>query len=292
MPPTPPVMVHHIPRYLDHFLKDDSHAHAKIALLLADGLSLDQWVVIRQALSAQWPNLRLREESVFAWAPTLTPVSRQATFSGRVPNYFPSSIHGTDREEGMWMQFWMDQDLTQVEVRYAKGLGDGSMQGVEEILSHPKVRVVGLVIDKVDKIMHGMQLGTRGMHNQVRQWAEEGWLKNLLELLLGYEFNVFLTSDHGNIEAEGAGRPSEGVVADRRGQRARVYTDDVLRKQTKAKFADAIEWPSIGLPSDYLPLLAPGRKAFIQAGKRIVGHGGVCLEELVVPFIHIGGKPG
>jgi hypothetical protein len=26
-------------------------------------------------------------------------------------------------------------------------------------------------VDKVDKIMHGMEMGMAGMHNQVRQWA-------------------------------------------------------------------------------------------------------------------------
>ena len=87
---------------------------------------------------------------------------------------------------------------------------------VEEVLSHPKVLVVGFVIDTVDKIMHGMQLGTAGMHNQVRQWAEQGFMQRLLNLLFDHGFGVVLTSDHGNIEAVGIGRPSEGAVADLR----------------------------------------------------------------------------
>ena len=55
----------------------------------------------------------------------------------------------------------------------------------------------------------------------------------------------------------------------------------------QARFPEAIAWPSIGLPADYLPLFAPGRSAFVQEGERIVGHGGVILEEVVVPFIRI-----
>ncbi len=47
------------------------------------------------------------------------------------------------------------------------------------------------------------------------------------------------------------------------------------------------EWSPLGLPEDYLPLLAPRRSAFIPSGKRIVAHGGISLEELVVPFIQI-----
>ena len=97
----------------------------------------------------------------------------------------------------------------------------------------------------------------------------------------------YLTSDHGNIEAEGRGRPSEGAVADVRGERARIYSDMALRSRVHEQFPDAIAWPTIGLPEDYLALLAPGRAAFVREGDRIVGHGGASLEEVIVPWIHI-----
>jgi hypothetical protein len=142
-------------------------------------------------------------------------------------------------------------------------------------------------VDTVDKIMHGMQLGTAGMHNQVRQWAAEGFMAALLALLLDHGFDVFLTSDHGNIEAVGIGRPSEGAVADLRGDRVRVYPDRLLRAGVNARFPDTLAWPSLGLPEDYLPLFAPGRTAFIPEGERIVGHGGPSLEEVIVPLIRI-----
>jgi hypothetical protein len=55
----------------------------------------------------------------------------------------------------------------------------------------------------------------------------------------------------------------------------------------KDTFPSAIEWPPIGLPGDYLPLLATGREAFITPGKSVVGHGGASLEEVVVPLVKI-----
>ncbi len=117
--------------------------------------------------------------------------------------------------------------------------------------------------------------------------AEIRCMARLLDQLHSYGFNVFLTSDHGNIEATGIGRPSEGAIADLRGERVRVYPDQILRAKVKAQFPNAIEWSPLGLPEEYLPLLAPGRQAFIRPGERIVGHGGISLEELIVPFIHI-----
>ena len=285
LPPAPPVMLHHIPRFLSRYV-NETREH-KVALLLMDGLSLAQWLVIRKELAKQRPTYRFRENAVFAWIPTLTSVSRQAAFAGKPPVYFPNSIYSTDKEPALWTQFWVDQGLTQQEVAYAKGLGDGALDNVEDIIARPRTRVVGLVVDTVDKIMHGMELGTAGMHNQVRLWAGRPFLANLVDLFLENGFRICLTSDHGNIEATGCGRPQEGTIADLRGERARIYPDTLLRNQVKARFPDALEWPSIGLPDDYLPLLAPGRSAFVRKSERLVGHGGASLEELIVPLVQI-----
>ena len=284
-PPDPPVMVHHLPRYLSRRLADLSGG--KAALIVVDGLALDQWIVLRNVLETQRPQLRFRENAVFAWIPTITSISRQAIFSGTPPFYFPSSIHTTNKESSSWSRFWVDQGFTEREAGYVKGLGDGPVEDVRDLLSRPGICVLGLVIDKVDRIMHGMELGTAGMHNQVRQWAGEGFMAELLDILINHGFTVFLTSDHGNIEAEGIGRPSEGVIADLRGERVRVYPDPTLRAGVRQQYPAAIAWPALGLPDDYLALLAPGRSAFVREGERVVGHGGVSLEEVVVPMVQI-----
>lgn len=285
LPPVPPVMLHHLPRFLARQMGEDRTA--KIALIVVDGLALDQWLVVREALASKQPGLRFREQAVFAWIPSLTSVSRQAAFAGKAPIFFPNSIQTTDKEPALWAQFWADQGLMPNEVVYLKGLGDGGLETVSEALSHPKARVAGLVVDKVDKIMHGMEMGTAGMHNQVCQWAKQPYLNTLLDLLLDRGFRVYLTSDHGNLEAEGCGRPSEGAVADLRGERVRIYPDAVLRGKVKERFPAALEWGTVGLPEDYLALLAPARQAFVQEKQRTVSHGGVSVEELIVPLIQI-----
>jgi hypothetical protein len=288
LPATPPVMVHHIAR----FLAAQREGGGKVALVVIDGLALDQWLVIRHEISQQRPTWRFDENAAFAWVPTITCVSRQAIFAGKAPLYFPSSIYGTGREASLWQQFWVDHGLAGSEVAYLKGLGEPStLQAVEEALSAPKLKVIGAVVDKVDLIMHGMELGAAGMHNQVRQWAAEGFLSALLDLLLSNGFLVFLTADHGNVESVGCGRPKEGMTAEVRGERARIYSDAVLRANVAARFATAISWKPLGLPEDFLPLLSADRSAFVQEGQRTVAHGGVTLEEAIVPFIRVvGGK--
>lgn len=289
LPPNPPAMLHRIPRFLANSLLSPHHSslRPKLALLVIDGLALDQWLVVRDTLASKQPGLRFREQAVFAWIPSLTSVSRQATFAGKAPIFFPNSIQTTDREPALWAQFWADQGLMPNEVVYLKGLGAGGLENVSEALSHPKARVAGLVVDKVDKIMHGMEMGTAGMHNQVGQWAKQPYLNTLLDLLLDRGFRVYLTSDHGNVEAEGCGRPSEGAVADLRGERVRIYPNAVLRGKVKERFPAALEWDPVGLPEDYLTLLAPARQAFVQEKQRTVSHGGISVEELIVPLIQI-----
>ena len=284
LPPTNPAMLHHVPRRLARDIEDSGSSRA--ALIVVDGLALDQWVTIRQFLQKQDANLVMRESATFAWIPTLTSVSRQSIFSGKPPLYFPSSINSTNSEEKLWKQFWEGHGLSRLDVAYQRGLGDGDAAGVLDSAIHPgKTKVVGLVVDKVDKIMHGMQLGSAGMHNQIKQWCQGGFLAALVGQLLEYGYEVWLTADHGNIQCEGKGRPSEGVIAETRGERVRVYPTPELRSQVAGAFPFAHEWQPVGLPADYFPLVAGGRDAFVNPGDAIVGHGGVAIEEVIVPLV-------
>jgi hypothetical protein len=284
LPPSPPVMLHHVPRFLARQMDD---GRAKIALIVMDGLSLDQWLIVREVLAAQRPDFVFREHSVFAWIPSITAVSRQAAFAGKAPIFLPNSIHTNEREPALWSQFWAGHGLLPNEVFYAKGLGEASTETIFDAVSRPKVKIAGLVIDKVDKIMHGMELGTAGMHNQVRQWTHLPYLSSLVDLLFTQGFHVCLTSDHGNVEAKGCGRPAEGVIAELRGQRVRVYPDQTLRSKVKQRFPAALEWEPVGLPEGYLPLIAGGRQAFVAEDDCIVSHGGISVEEIIVPFVEI-----
>lgn len=284
LPPTNPAMLHHVPRRLARDIEDSRNSRA--ALIVVDGLALDQWVTIRQLLQKQNANLVMRESATFAWIPTVTSISRQSIFSGKPPLYFPSSINSTNSEEKLWKQFWEGHGLSRLDVTYQRGLGDGDASNVLDSAIHPgKTKVVGLVVDKVDKIMHGMQLGSAGMHNQIKQWCHAGFLSALVGQLLDYGYEVWLTADHGNIQCEGKGRPSEGVIAETRGERVRVYPTPELRAQVAGAFPFAHEWQPVGLPADYFPLVAGGRDAFVNPGDAIVGHGGVAIEEVIVPLV-------
>jgi hypothetical protein len=286
------VMLHHIPRFLAHQFSENPDL--KIAFVLVDGLSLDQWLAIKSELQEQEPSWCFEEETIFAWVPTITSVSRQAAFSGNPPWYFAESINSSQKEARLWQQFWGSYGFKPAgqsgyakgEVAYVKNV-ERRLGLLEEMVDNSRLRVLGLVVNSVDQIMHGMKLGTAGMHNQIRQWVREGFLNRLLKTLWDKGFWIYLSSDHGNIEAVGCGRPREGVLAEERGERVRVFRDSRLRQKIKGAFPNAIEWPPAGLPDNYFALLAAPRQAFVNKDRRLVCHGGVTVEEVIVPFVKI-----
>lgn len=302
-----PVMGHHIPGYLAAHRHQHQTA-ARIALIVVDGLALDQWQVIRRVWLEQEQPWRIQDRTLFAWVPTLTSIARQAIFAGQPPYLFSESWQTTDKEGQRWQKFWQEYGLPGGTIGYARNLGIGGVQRQQPgltteqidlslepealaIIENPKMQVVGLVVNTVDNIGHGMQLGTAGMHQQVSQWlTQQQYLTRLVQKLLDEEFAVFLTADHGNVWTHGSGRLSEGTLVETRGQRARIYTDPAFLNLARQQMPEVIEWSNIGLPVELQILLAPKLNGFLNSGEQAVCHGGIALEEVIVPFVQINQK--
>lgn len=296
-----PTMVHHVPDYLAYYRSQQ--AGCRLALVVVDGLALDQWSLIQDIWAEETHGWSVEENTAFAWVPTLTPISRQAMLAGTAPQFFPGSWQTTNQEPAHWLRFWRKQGLHPANVGYLRNLGvkalkdDGTLlvddevgleAEVEELLGNGQIQVAALVINTVDNIMHGMQLGTAGMHQQVDLWlTRHRYLTQLVTRLLQASFTVYLTSDHGNVWARGIGRPREGVLVETRGQRARVYTDPAFAQLGKEQLPTAVEWTNVGLPEQLHVLLAPQLDAFLDVGDHAVCHGGIALEETIVPFVRI-----
>ena len=111
-----PAMVHHIGRHLAHvFVRTGAQPRGsgpptRHALVVVDGLALDQWVTLRgTTLDQLGRDVDVEEDGTFAWVPTLTAVSRQAIFAGTEPLFFAGSLDGTAREGRQWTRFWEER---------------------------------------------------------------------------------------------------------------------------------------------------------------------------------------
>lgn len=278
---TGPVMVHHVPWYLD---AERRRGKQRLALLVMDGMAMDQWLVVKEQL--QTLSLNISEASCFAWVPTTTAISRQAMFSGEIPANIAEFLKNTSREDKLWRRFWKNRQLAQQGIYYQKGLGQGNPGDVAETLADSRIRVAGLIVDTLDKLSHGEILGSPGLHSQIRVWLKEGYLPNLIAGLLAQGFHVYLTSDHGNVAAVGTGRPRQGVLVDEAGERVRIYSQEEWQ-QIGDSPKEYVQWTVGGLPEDFHVLLAKGKGAFVQDGKNVIAHGGASITEVIVPFIHL-----
>jgi len=284
LPPFPkPKMVHHIAHMLAASM--DREPNQKTALLIMDGMSFVQWKMIKSNLSRK--GFAFEENGVFAWVPTLTSVSRQAIFSGQLPVMFANYLRTTAKEEYYWKTFWEDHGILKQYVQYQKGLGIEEYQKSKiAAFKRPNIKVYGAVVDTIDGFVHGATQGEKSIMAELEIWLESDYLTNLLQDLTEAKYTVYLTADHGNTGSIGIGRINEGVLVDQKGERVRVYTDEVIFRDS-AKQIDSIPWTNVGLPEDYYVLLAKYGQAFSVKNERVVSHGGISIEEVIVPFIKV-----
>jgi hypothetical protein len=146
---------------------------------------------------------------------------------------------------------------------------------------------IAIVVNSIDRLVHGVSAGASVLQASVRQWGRDGHLVSLIQLLLQREFDVFVSSDHGNTDASGIGRPNVGSIPDETGTRAIVFPDENTRNAFVSS-GEAFAWTGIGLPASMRIAIAARRGAFAPANSSVRSHGGISIDEVVVPFVRIG----
>ena len=76
-------------------------------------------------------------------------------------------------------------------------------------------------------------------------------------------------------------------AAEMRGERVRTYRNEAIAAESEAACPGSHRINVAGLPVNYQALFAGGRSAFMLQGEHAVVHGGVSVEELMVPFVRI-----
>ncbi len=276
-----PVMLQHVPHFLVH------QAHKKTALIVLDGMSFLQWQQIREYLNEEF---NFNEKGVFAWIPTITSVSRQSMFVGEAPAYYASSINTTAKEESHWKVFWENHGILKMYVDYNRVSNYSETKELDNYFK-PTNKVNTFVIDIIDELVHAAIQGYKGIQAELNIWLENGYLKELLNVLIQKGYDVYIGSDHGNRECIGIGKITEGVLAQTKGERVRVYNTKLLRDKAAEKYS-SVKWDGPGLPEDYYTLYAKAGEAFVAEEEKVVSHGGMSLDEVVVPFIKVLPKAG
>ena len=262
----------------------------KQVLLILDGMSLADWLLIKQTWQRRHHDWHMDEILLLAQIPTITSISRQALVSGMRPADFAATIQTNREEPRQWKAFWeragvQPESCTYVSANFRQ---DASIPE----LTDPRLRLLCLIERTIDEIVHGSVLGNADLVATLKVWLDEKknpqHLEKAISDLLEREFHVFVTSDHGHAEAVGIGQPNEGILAQTRGRRVRIYSDQNLARQTQSNFQPSILWENDGLlPENLYAILPEKRGAFVSKGEPILTHGGATIDEVVVPFIEI-----
>jgi len=258
------------------FLAKHRESGGRLVLVVLDGMGFTQWTRIRELAS-----IRVAQAGgALAMLPTLTEVSRQSIAAGALPISFADSLRSTSKEPNHWTSAWSSDGATSTWVRI-----DGAR--LDELAAVPfgTVDVIGLVLSATDELMHSADLlGDIGLHAGLDAWAQSGVLNEVLTRAADHGYDTWLTADHGNLAVEPSKEPREGAFVERAGTRARRYGSKTLRD---AAVAEGVIWDALpGYPSDESErlLFAPGRTGW---GPSRLSHGGLSLDEVIVPLVQI-----
>jgi hypothetical protein len=285
-----PHHLHHIPYVFNQAVA----AGRRVALLVLDGMSLAAWRTIWGAWLPRHPHWRAQQTLVLAQVPTITAISRQARLAGQPPRAFAASLADNRQEEAHWRRFWQAHGLAADAVAYA-AISPRQARPLPTALDSLHTRALAVVLPDVDTLVHGAGAGLAGVFAGLDVWlnhdqAHEGarWVEALIENLLAHGYQVTLTSDHGHVEAVGIGQPQEGVTVTTRSKRARIYDNEIIARGVQQSFPPSSLWYADGLLPDHTWVLMPDHaSAFAPIGQRVVSHGGITLDETIVPVITI-----
>jgi len=200
------------------------------------------------------------------------------------PYFFEKSMFSSSKENTNWTKYWENYGI---KASIKKGLILQNKNELNDIKSLFEEKVIGIVVNFIDKTIHGETLGTWGVHQAVKKWLETGFFIDLLESLISNRYEVYITSDHGNIEAEGIGDLGEGCLSISRGARVRIYNNKILAEKALERFPQSIITPKAETESTLYYLYAPDRKAFSDDRIVKVTHGGLSIEEVIIPFVRV-----
>ena len=165
---------------------------SKIAFIVIDGMNYWQWILLKHCIEKE--GLSVEDKTTLSWLPSITAWARQSIFAGKKPDL---SIDNST-EGDLFKNYWMEKhQKMQYQVSYEK-------IKPEQKLSLPSsdVTVAGFVINALDDMMHGNILGYDQLYLNTKLWIEKsGFCKSIKELH-DADFGVYISTDHGNIEAE------------------------------------------------------------------------------------------
>ena len=260
-----------VTRILDYI---KAQPNSKKALVVIDGMNFWQGLMLRNVLSAN--GMTVDTKTTMAFIPSITAWSRQAIFRGDRP----ALNEDNSQEELLFREYWKKNNYNPIGINFIK-------INLSKLYITPEIgtftNILGIVCNDLDDVMHGIVLGNDQLKSSTEQWIKDNKVAELVNTLRSYGFKIFITSDHGNVQATGIKnlRINEKVGALSRSRRHLHFSN----KEMLSNFLEQNPNLDIGIRDNSVYL--KNDDAFITEGTKIVTHGGSHLWEILIPFMEI-----
>ena len=285
-----PVSLASINSWLNQQYSLDDH----IALICFDGLSLDQWFLLKKYLVSQLTHIDFRENRTYALAPSLTSISRQSLFAGRRPDSFADTWDKTNKDAERWQSFWINKGVAGKYVSYLPLKTNDLMSvNLQEAIGK-NIKRLGILINTFDDVMHSTKgfpenSDKRILYSSLQGYLADSKLSEMINFLLENQYRIIITADHGNICAHGSGITPPKAFIETYARRVAIFGEEKLAREF-AEQNDALYFRTKSLPTNLFPVYYSDFRMYNSSGSVEISHGGLSLEELVVPFIEVSKK--
>ncbi|MBX2930950.1 MAG: PglZ domain-containing protein [Chitinophagaceae bacterium] len=280
--------------------------------ILIDNLRYDQWKAI-QPIFAE--NFRiLEEETFYSILPTATQYSRNAIFSGLLPieieKHFPIEWKNDDEEGGKNLfeeKFFREQikrlKKNDLKVSYTKVLhhhdGQQLQNNIHNLLNNDLNIIVYNFVDMLSHARTEMEVlkelagDEKSYRSVTKSWFEHSALHQALKKISDKKIRVIVSTDHGTVRV----KTPYKVIGDKQ-TTANLRYKHGRNLQYEAKDVLAFKDPrDAGLPvptvnSSFIFAKGDGYLCypnnynhFANYYKNTFQHGGISLEEMIVPII-------
>ncbi|HLV46500.1 MAG TPA: bifunctional response regulator/alkaline phosphatase family protein [Flavobacterium sp.] len=307
-PEDAPVFSHQIFRkWVAPELKSDQ----KVLFIVIDNLRYDQWKTFESTVNEYYKIEQ--DDYYYSILPTATQYARNAIFSGMTPLEMEKKhpeLWKNDTDDGgknLFEAEFLDAQIKRMRLdikhKYIKitNLKDG-IKVAENFKSYKDNKLIALVYNFVDMISHAktemevikeLASNDKAYRSLTLSWFKNSPLLSMIQEARKEGFKLIITTDHGTINCK---NPSK-VIGDRNTSlNLRYKTGKSLTYQDKdvyvVKNPNEIQLPSINLSSsfifaknDYFLAYQNNYNHYVNYFRNTYQHGGVSLEEMIIPFI-------